>query len=323
MKPVHVAIILALPGNSFAGSSVNYALGPTEMTGGGKVAESPNYSVVTAVTPGGAMSSENYELRSGFAGQLGFPSGILLSAPSLTIQDAGTLQLSGDLLYDDGSSEPVAAEEMQWTITTGPIASVTTSGLATAEAVYEDSGAVVRGTMESFSAELALTVLNSDPDNFGTYAGDGLPDGWQLQYFGFDSLLAGQNSDPDSDNVTNLVEFANGTDPSSGSSGVTGLSFTAPDSIVPGVPVIDYAPEVNSLDYRMLFIRRKDYEQSRLSYLPQFSRNLRSWSNATTPINVVADDGTYQVMEVRFPVFIGGLRSNSKFSRLKVEFTAP
>lgn len=41
--------------------------------------------------------------------------------------------------------------------------------------------------------------------------GDGLPDWWEMQYFG--GLQYGANDDPDGDGYTNLEEFNAGTDP--------------------------------------------------------------------------------------------------------------
>jgi hypothetical protein len=73
----------------------------------------------------------------------------------------------------------------------------------------------------------------------------------------------------------------------------------------------------------VLFIRRKDADARNIIYAPQFSRNLSTWSNATTPQTIVADDGTYEVVSVRFPVLIGGQRSASKFFRMNLSIAPP
>ena len=41
--------------------------------------------------------------------------------------------------------------------------------------------------------------------------GDGLPDNWELAYFG--TLVATPGGDPDGDGRTNLQEYQNGTNP--------------------------------------------------------------------------------------------------------------
>jgi hypothetical protein len=76
----------------------------------------------------------------------------------------------------------------------------------------------VQGSYASLSGLFDLTVLNVLPDNFGSYAGDGLDDSWQNQYFGLDNPDAGPLSDPDSDGQNNRFEFTAGlvpTDPAS------------------------------------------------------------------------------------------------------------
>jgi hypothetical protein len=55
---------------------------------------------------------------------------------------------------------------------------------------------------------LTFTVGLTDSDS------DGLPDAWELQYFG--NLLQGQNGDPDGDGVNNLQEFLQGRNPTQG-----------------------------------------------------------------------------------------------------------
>jgi Bacterial TSP3 repeat len=52
-----------------------------------------------------------------------------------------------------------------------------------------------------------LTSLSTPVDSDG----DGLPDGWELQYFG--NLTQTDTDDPDGDGFSNLQEFLAGTDP--------------------------------------------------------------------------------------------------------------
>jgi hypothetical protein len=59
-------------------------------------------------------------------------------------------------------------------------------------------------------------VLDSIPDNFGSYAGDNLADDWQFDHFGLDNPLAAPLLDPDDDGQNNRFEFIAGlvpTDP--------------------------------------------------------------------------------------------------------------
>lgn len=293
----------------------DYTLTPLANANGGLSGSSAEYALTSATTPGGHGTSTSYTARTGFAGQLGAPVSLSISAPALTVEETATRQLVAELLYDDGSRSPVL--DVSWSVLSGPVAQISATGLATPAAVYQDTPAVVRGGNGPFSGELTITILNSAPDNYGTYAADGLPDSWQIQYFGFDAPKAGKYDDFDGDEVGNLIEFASGTHPASAASGPQALRFAGNTLVSPGKPVTNYSPAPNVLDYRVLFVRRKD-PAARLLYGPQFSRNLVNWSKATTPLTVIADDGTFELVSVRFPVLIGGIRSSHKFFRLNV-----
>ena len=58
------------------------------------------------------------------------------------------------------------AGSVTWSVQSGPLTGISASGLATAAAVYQDTAAVARGTYQTFTATLNLTVLNTLPDNF-------------------------------------------------------------------------------------------------------------------------------------------------------------
>ena len=60
--------------------------------------------------------------------------------------------------------------------------------------------ALVQGIYAGSTGSTNLTVLNVNPDNFGIYAGDGVGDTWQVQYFGLPpNPAAGPLLDPDVD----------------------------------------------------------------------------------------------------------------------------
>jgi hypothetical protein len=70
------------------------------------------------------------------------------------------------------------------------------------------SGPVVANVNGVSSNGLTFTVGPADSDS------DGLPDVWELQYFG--NLTQGPNGDPDGDGVSNLLEYLQGRDPTKG-----------------------------------------------------------------------------------------------------------
>jgi hypothetical protein len=105
-----------------------------------------------------------------------------------------------------------------WSVQSGPLTSISTSGLATAGIVYQNTAATAQGVYSGISSTLKLSVVNVNPDDFGSYAGDGLGDDWQVQYFGLNNPNSAPSLDPDGDGQTNLFEFTAGVIPTSSAS---------------------------------------------------------------------------------------------------------
>ena len=190
-----------------AGTSANYTLAPDIVDGGGLRGTSTNYTVNGSAASGGAGSSARYSARTGFAGQLMDAAGISITTSPLTVNEGNTRQLSATLRYDDSTTAPLSANNVTWSVQSGPLSGISPGGLATATAVYQDTAAGVRGTYQTFISTLTLTVLNVLSDNFETYAGDGIPDEWQVLHFGINNPNAGPLRDPDSDGQNNLFEY--------------------------------------------------------------------------------------------------------------------
>ena len=183
---------------------------------------------------GGAGSSAAYANRTGYAGQLGdvVATAIELSAPQLTVNETATLQISAEVLYDDLTTAALDATDVTWSVNSGPISGIDVNGLATAGTVYENTAAVVNGDYQTFSDSLNLTVINTLPDNFGSYASDGIDDDWQVQYFNAPpNANAGPTVDADFDGQNNLFEFLAKVDPTDAAS-----FFEIVAKAVPGQP---------------------------------------------------------------------------------------
>jgi len=88
-------------------------------------------------------------------------------------------------------------------------------GLALSGIVFADSPAVVTASYAGLNATFSMDVLNISSDDFGLYAGDGLADNWQVQFFGENSPDAAPALDPDRDGQDNTFEFVAGLDPTS------------------------------------------------------------------------------------------------------------
>ncbi len=208
MKPALFLICLILTAHTaVAGTSANYTLAPDTVDSGGLRGTSPNYTVNASATSGGAGTSTIYTARTGFAGQLNDATVLQLNASPLTVNEGGTRQLNATLLFGDSTTTPLAPGSVSWNVQSGPLTGISASGLATGAAVYQNTAAAARGTYQTLNATLNLTVLDTFPDNFGAYAGDGLPDSWQVQYFGTNNPLAGPSRDPDGDGQDNRFEY--------------------------------------------------------------------------------------------------------------------
>jgi hypothetical protein len=114
---------------------------------------------------------------------------------SVTISGAnfGTFQGGGSVTFN-GFSATVSSWTSNTIVTSVPITTTTGPVIVTA------NGAASLGVI--------YTVGPADSD------GDGLPDAWEIQYFG--NLLQGANGDPDGDGATNIQEFYQGRNPTLG-----------------------------------------------------------------------------------------------------------
>lgn len=196
-----------IPALAAAGSSDNYTLTPETVDSGGLRGTSANYTLNASTSAGNAAASARYSARSGYAGQLLDATAITVTASPSTVNEASSRQLSATLIHDDSTTSPLAPGSLTWNVQSGPLAGISPTGLASAAPVYQHTSAVARGTWQSLTATTTLTVLNVLPDNFSTYAGDGLPDDWQVLYFGIGNPLAAPLLDPDGDGLNNRFEF--------------------------------------------------------------------------------------------------------------------
>ena len=314
------SIILAgwlLPLTAWCGSSQNYTLEHGSIDNGGSLAVSANYVANLSSTPGAAAASANYANRTGYAGQLADVVAIEVAAASagLTIAERGTKQLVALITYDDASFAAPAAGMVSWNTSSTALLSVSSTGLVTAGSVYQDTAAAVSAGYLNFSDTLSLVVLNSGTDDFGSYAADGLPDLWQVQYFGESGIQTGASADADSDGLTNLQEYAFGMNPSQSSGGM--LRWSGSNLLERGLPVPYASGTGGGFTFRAVFPRRKDFAAAGLTYSVEFSGDLATWKTSTSTPTVLADDGEIQVVSVPYPFFVNGKKA--AYFRVKVQ----
>jgi len=306
---------LSLP--AVAGTIADYQLAPVSWDGGGLTGGSEDYQVNLSTAPGEAGSSADYALRSGFSGQL-------LDAVEMRLADAdsgiilnerASRQLGASLLYDDGTSAPLAPEWIAWSVQSGPLEPIDSSGMVTARSVYQDSPGVIRAVYQTFAGTLEIQVINTGDDDFGNYAGDGLSDIWQVRYFGEENENAAASSDPDSDGLNNLQEYAFGMDPLQSFAGP--LRWSGTDLLERGQAVPFASGTAGSFTFRAVFARRKDYAAAGLSYTVEFSGDLVTWRASTSTPVVLAEDDEMQAVSVPYPFFVNGKKAT--FFRVEVQ----
>lgn len=181
---------------------------------------SAHFMADTACSPaGGVAQSAHFTARFGFAGQLYDVTGGTVTANPSPIPETSAAQLSVSVALDDGTTLPGAQlGPVAWEVVSGLVVSISSSGLATTGAVWEDTIAVVRANVAGIKIDGPVTVRNTVQDNFGPIASDGLPDTWQFEHFDIDDdgdldLPAGPAADADADGANNLNEWTAGTDP--------------------------------------------------------------------------------------------------------------
>ena len=310
-------LVFLLPLAARGGTSADYSISPTVLDGGGVAGSSAAYMFNPATAAGAAGASLNYAVRTGYAGQLLDRVSIAIDEPTspMTLNERGTLQLAVSEVYDDGTKKSLPVESVIWSAQSGPITGVNATGLVTAGTVYQNTVAVAGAVRGSFSDTVSLSVINTGLDDLAPYAADGLPDVWQVSHFGLNGTQASINSDADSDSLSNLQEYAFGTNPLQASGAA--VQWSGSTFLSAGVPV-PYATTVNgSFSYRAVFSRRKDYSAAGLSYAVEFSADLVTWKASTTTPTRLADNGEVEAVYVPYIIFVNGRKAT--FFRVKVQ----
>ncbi len=253
------AATLALCGvftNAHAGSrgSANYAIVTESFDAGGGKSTSALYSAdasIGTVTGISTAAAPAATARHGYIGQLYEITGLALTAVALNVNEGTTDQLAAWQALDDATFLAVPTASVAWSIASGPLTSLSVSGLATAGTVFQDTAAIAQGIYLGSTGALALTVKNVNLDDYGTYAADGIDDAWQNQYFGLNNPNAGPAVDFDGTGQTNLFKYVAGLDPLDPDSRFT-LTI-APVAGQPGQTNVIFAPRLTDRIYTVAF----------------------------------------------------------------------
>ena len=312
-----IFILSLAPLSALAGSSVDYSLDPTVIDYGGLMASSVDYAVNASAMVGGVGESDYYVLRSGFPGQLMDAVAMTLdgAGSTITLNERGSRQLAATLRYDDDTTGALSADHITWSVVSGPISGLSSGGLMTAGSVFQNTSAEVHAVYQSMDGTLQISVVNTGNDDFGNYAADGLPDIWQVQFFGENGSLGGPTADGDSDGLNNLQEFAFGMNPSQGAAAALAWNGSTLESA--GTPIAFASGTGGSFTFRAIFARRVDYLTAHLTYTVEFSGDLVTWKASTSNPTVLAADSQVQAVSVPYPFFVNGKKA--RFFRVKVQ----
>ena len=227
-----------LGGTALAGSRSGgtYAIAADSVDGGGQPSTSVLYRIDGSIGGIGGISSNAAQfetLKGGYPGQLTEVTNVAVIATPATVNEGSVLQFSGLVGLDDATVSALEGSNILWAAPCFPIASITPAGTATAAIVWSNTCGSVTGAYRGVTGSGWVLVLDSNPDNFGLYAGDQVPDGWQVRYFGPNNPL-GAACATNCTGQNNLYTYTADLDPTNPASSlqITALSNQPPHHTV-------------------------------------------------------------------------------------------
>ena len=273
--------------------SINYTIKVEAIDTGGKRTGSVSYTNDASIGSMAGIATVNAPaeiVKCGYLGQLSDVTGLVLNSTAPNVNEAAALQLGAWQLLDDTTYLGVPATSVSWSVVAGPITGVSGKGLATAGIVYQNTGATVQGSFGGFTGSLGFTVLDSIADNFGIYAGDGIGDDWQVQYFGQNNPLAAPNADGSGTGQTNFFKYTAGLNPMNPNS-----RFTLRLENVPGQPGrknLIFSPRLSDRTYT---VKTKPNLTGSYSALTSFSTTDNGQERTVTDLSAGGATKFYEV----------------------------
>jgi 2',3'-cyclic-nucleotide 2'-phosphodiesterase (5'-nucleotidase family) len=137
--------------------------------------------------------------------------------------------------------------------------------------------------------------------------------------FTYSGYLTAGSTNTDSDGLSLLEEFAFGLNPAVNDSVGVIANIPAGTLTARGTPTIYSAATPVGRDFRYVFVRVKNAASVGITYTPEFSNDMTngSWeSRADLPVTVIASDGDYELVSVKYPLFSVGKKA--RFARLSI-----
>ncbi|WP_395753408.1 hypothetical protein [Prosthecobacter sp.] len=213
-----LALLLAAMTSAHAGprTSASYTITADTLSSGGVHVTSASYSgdgSLGGISGTSSVASPAETLKSGYIGQLTEVTAVQLAATQTTLNEATTQQITATATLDDATTTSLLGSDLSWNVLSGPLASISSSGLATAGNVYQTTAATAQGSFRGIAGTLGFTINNTGTDDLGIYAADGIPDTWQAQYFGVNNPLGTATADASGTGQNNLFKYTAGLNP--------------------------------------------------------------------------------------------------------------
>src|SRR6185503_5551181 len=157
---------------AFAGprTSLNYTIATDTIDSGGQHAASASYThdgSAGTITGISTISAPPETARAGLIGQLFEVTGLVVSAPSPTLNEGASMQMGAWLSLDDATYLAMNPLDVAWGPVVGPLVSIGPDGKATADIVYQNTIAGLRASFGEFITSRFFTVVNVTTDDFG------------------------------------------------------------------------------------------------------------------------------------------------------------
>ena len=235
------------------------------------------------------------------------PSDIAVTS-STSLGEGGSSQVAVSLLYDDGTASILAEDGFSLSTLDDPISTVGSTVMV--GAVYRDEMPQVQIDARGLTRQVNFDVTDVDRDNFGPFADDGLPDDWEVGFFGPDgNNFNGLASDDDDDGLSALAEFGLGGDP------------TVPDVLEDRNPDI-FLADFNGEDFLHFQFNRRlvASNPTGLVYTVETSDDLSDWFPLLNEIDAQPSIPGFELVVMRDTESIES--GNRRFIRLNLA-TAP
>ncbi|RYD26368.1 MAG: choice-of-anchor D domain-containing protein, partial [Verrucomicrobiaceae bacterium] len=230
---------------------------------------------------------------------------------TFTVTDAGTRRL---VLTGDTPVRVTGAHAAEFTVTRQPSLLSPDASSHHFEITFKPAGPGPRTAVVSIASNADGDGEGQNPYSFpiqgaGVATAREVFEDWRAASFGNATGATAPAEDFDSDGVSNLLEFAFGTDPTDQAGGPVPLDYSGPLTapgggtlVSRGGPVVFRAPDGT---FTAVWLRRLDALGGGLKYVPQFSAGLQTWQAVTAEPVVLASDGVTEAVAMPFPAVDG------------------